>query len=238
MRISAPHPFDLEVQDFGSYSRILDLRRQEEWLAGNIPGSLCHPAISAANERVLDDMIRRGHFDDLESTKREMVRQQIDSTIEAVKNSSGNDHILVYCSRGGYRSQYALEALTRHNLSVTVLRGGWSAYRQWVQSALDTFSMMLHWLPLSSVATHSDEESPQILDIDAIINSPRLQVFLDTDGRIPRSIFESDLLEMLRHFDRSNPVYFSPVSPSSMLPAQLPAGLIRVMRQMQAFDSR
>ena len=94
MRISAPHPFDLEVQDFGSYGLILDLRRQEEWLAGNIPGSLCHPAISAADERVLDDMIRRGQFDDLESTKREMVCQQIDSTIEVVNNSSDRKSVV------------------------------------------------------------------------------------------------------------------------------------------------
>lgn len=239
MPISVPHPFDLEIQDFSSYGLILDLRRQDEWLVGNIPGALCRPAISADNERAVDDLIRHGRFDDIELIKRQMVSDQIDATIESIMRQSVNGHVLVYCARGGYRSQYASEALTLHGLKVDVLRGGWVAYRQWAQASLDTLFMMLDWLPPQSLASasYSEDVTPQILNIDAIVTSPRLQMFQDFDGRIPRSIFESEVLETLRQFDRNLPVYFSPVTLTHLLPTQLPAGLIRVMRHLKSTPS-
>lgn len=235
MHYSVPHPFDLEIQDFGSYSLILDLRRQDEWLAGNVPGSVCRPAITPDEELTIERLIRRGDYVDIDAVKKRMVYQQVNAAIESTKQLCGVGHILVYCARGGYRSQYVSEAMRKHGLKVDVLRGGWLAYRQWAQSALDTYFMMFDWRPLSSLP-HADEygdDDPQVLDIDAFVASPRIQLFMDVDGRIPKSVFESELLELLRLFDRERPVYFSPISLTTQLPIQLPSGLLRVLRQMQ-----
>lgn len=234
MAITLPHPFDLEIQDFQAYDLILDLRSQYEWLQDHVPGAVCRPALTMSDEAMLENLWLDG-APNAEQRRSDLIETRTLEQLPSIRSLVATGHVLVYCSRGGSRSLVTARVLERQGYRVDILRGGWSAYRRWVPHALDAYIAATEFLPPSAASSLDTEEDPlQVLDLPAMLRSPELMLYAMPGGRIPNAMFESHLLQTLRHLDRSRPVILR-LSKHSDAQVDLPAGMLKLLRQNPAF---
>jgi tRNA 2-selenouridine synthase len=239
-----PHPFDLEVQDFGYYSLIIDARSPREYALDHIPGS--------KNLYVVNDdgyaQVGTIHRSDTHrayqlgvASSLQNISRWIASDLSALNEK---DKILVYCFRGGKRSKLWADNLRTIGYQVDVLQGGWKAYRRWVINALEVTPRLLDFRVLTGptgsgktrILKALEDAGEQTLDLEAIANHRGSLIGGVPDVEQPtQKSFDTALLAKLREFTSDRPVWIEAES-KKIGEVQLPASLMESMREAKVFQ--
>jgi tRNA 2-selenouridine synthase len=234
-----PHPLQLEVLDFAAYSLVIDARSPHEYAEDHIPGAINLPVVD--DGEFAEVGIR--HRDDPHGAYLVGVEYSLRNIASHLKpliaKYGKDDRMLVYCFRGGKRSKLWADNLRTIGFEVDVLGGGWKNYRRWVRASLETLPRHFEFRVLSgSTGTGKTRllyalaaADQQVLDLESIASHRGSLIgALPGQPQPTQKYFDTLLLDALRRFDPSRPVWLEAES-KKIGDLQLPDSLHQAMHR-------
>ena len=233
------------VNDWYGFDTVIDVRSPGEFAYDHVP--------CAQNMWVLDDQQRaqvgtvykrQGPFEG-RKLGGGLVAQNTGLHIQAnVLDKPKDWRPMVYCWRGGMRSNSFATVLASIGFRVSVLKGGYKAYRSQVLGALPDLCEQPRFVVLggktgvgkTQLLTQLAQMGQQVLDLEGLANH-RGSLFgaLGLPDQPSSAKFDSLLFQALSAFDASRPVYVESES-SKVGQCHLPKPLLENMRQSPKID--
>ncbi|MBK9272397.1 MAG: tRNA 2-selenouridine(34) synthase MnmH [Saprospiraceae bacterium] len=127
---------NIEHLNFNSNRQIIDVRSPSEYLNGHIPGAINLPLFSDEERAIVGTLYRQSDPEKALLKGLELVGPKLRNLVEDSIKISPNKSVILYCWRGGQRSQSVAWLLNQANFNVEILDGGYKSYRHWI---LNTF---------------------------------------------------------------------------------------------------
>lgn len=227
------------MYDFHSYDLIIDARSPREFEEDHIPGAVNLPVVDNEEFAEVGTLHRSDPLAAYQLGARYSL-QNVARHIEiCISKYPFKSKILVYCFRGGKRSKVWFDVLDTIGYRVEKLKGGWKAYRRWVNEQLASVPGDYRYIVLSGptgcgktrllTALHS--AGAQVLDLEGIAVHRGSLIGAVPGKRQPsQKLFDSQLLLRLSGFDPARPVWVEAES-KKIGQVQLPDTLLARMRQ-------
>jgi tRNA 2-selenouridine synthase len=229
----------LAPRPFSSYALVIDARSPREYAEDHVPGAVNLPVVDN------DEYAEVGTLHRTDPHAAYMIGveyslQNIASQLKPLISRYGpQDRFLVYCFRGGKRSQLWANNLRTIGFEVDVIAGGWKRYRGWVREALETLPGTLSYRVLcgptgcgkTRLLEQLAQRGEQVIDLEAIA-SHRGSLLGELPGRPQPSqkYFDTLLLDQLRRLDPARPVWLEAES-KKIGQRQLPDALEKAMHR-------
>ncbi len=205
------------LQQLDQFDAILDARSEDEYAEDRLPGAINWPTLTNEERRIVGTTYKQ--IDAFEARKRgaAMAARNIAAHIEReVLDKPRGWRPLAYCWRGGQRSGALSTILDQIGFRVTLLQGGYKAYRNAVLRELPGLAQRLHYRVISGPTGSGKTrllhalaaQGAQALDLEALANH-RSSVLGAVPGQPQPSQkqFESRLWLALRRLDPAQPVF-------------------------------
>ena len=227
------------MQDFSVYDLVIDARSPREYAEDHIPGAINMPVVN--NEEYAE--VGTLHRTDKIGAYRIGVQYSLLNIARHLHEDfpRGDERlkVLVYCFRGGKRSKLWCDALDTIGYRVEKLKGGWKAYRRWVNEQLVQAPTRFRYNVLSGPTGCGKtrllyalrEAGAQVLDLEAIA-SHRGSVLGTLPGvsQPSQKYFDTLLLQQLATYDPARPIWVEAES-KKIGNVQLPTSLLDTMKQ-------
>lgn len=199
------------------FGDILDARTPAEHALDHIPGAISTPVLSNEERVLIGTMYRQQSGFEAKRAGAAIVARNIADLLDTRFQDRPRDWApLVYCWRGGNRSGALATVLARIGWRVSILEGGYKAFRGRVISDLEQCPPRLRFTVIagrtgcgkSLLLQALERRGAQVLDLEAIARH-RGSVL----GRVPgepqpaQRHFETLLWDKLARFDPSRPVF-------------------------------
>lgn len=231
----------------GDFDAVIDARSEDEHALDHVPGALNWPSLNNAERILIGTMYKQ--VDAFEAKKRgaALAARNIAAHIEReVLDKPKGWKPLVYCWRGGNRSGALATILGAIGFQVTLIEGGYKAWRAALVDDLPAQAQRLHYRvvcgPTGSGKTrllHAlAAEGAQVLDLEGLARH-RSSVL----GHIPgveqpsQKRFDSLVWAALQAFDPVRPVFVESES-KKVGNLRVPDALIDAMRASPCIDLR
>jgi tRNA 2-selenouridine synthase len=229
----------------GEFDTVIDARSEDEHALDHVPGALNWPSLNNAERILVGTMYKQ--VDAFEAKKRgaALAARNIAAHIEReVLDQPKGWKPLVYCWRGGNRSGALATILGAIGFQVTLIEGGYKAWRAALVNDLPAQAQRLHYRvvcgPTGSGKTrllHAlARQGAQVLDLEGLA-CHRSSVL----GHIPgveqpsQKRFDSLVWEALQAFDPARPVFVESES-KKVGNLRVPDALIDAMRTSPCID--
>lgn len=192
---------------------MIDVRSPKEFLKGHIPGSINIPLFDNDERTLIGTLYKQKGRNDAFLKGLEIVGPKMEDFVRELQNQGQTKKVLVHCWRGGMRSQSMGMLWQMAGYEVSVLQGGYKAYRQQVQ-AIFAQNWDLRMIGGSTGCGKTDilqslrQLGQQVLDLEGIAHH-RGSAFGGIGLVEQPSVeqFENDCHEILRHFDPQQPLW-------------------------------
>jgi tRNA 2-selenouridine synthase len=185
---------------------LLDARSPKEFAQGHIPGAYNLPLLNDDERHQVGTTYKQSGRDAAVHLGYQLVGHKFASYIDAAKNVAPQGKVLIYCWRGGIRSNTMGWLLSSAGLEVHVLEGGYKEFRQ---DCLALFTRKWPLLVLSGKTGTGKTEILQelqllneaVIDLEALANH-RGSAFggLGMPDQPTQEIFENKLAWALRDY--------------------------------------
>jgi tRNA 2-selenouridine synthase len=153
----------------------VDVRSPAEYKRGHIPGAVSMPLFDDVERAEIGTLYKLKGKEQAVERGLQMVAPKLAEFVQGVKRFSIEKRILVYCWRGGMRSQSFAWLMNTAGLNAGVLDGGYKKFRNYV---LNFFSQPLKLVRLggetgsgkTSLLRKMAEQGEQVLDLEKIAN--------------------------------------------------------------------
>jgi len=226
------------MHDFKSYGLIIDARSPREYEEDHVPGAVNLPVVDNDEYAEVGTLHRTDPMAAYQIGVVYSLNNIARHLRETVFGIERKTRILVYCFRGGKRSQLWLDALNTIGYRVERLPGGWKAYRRWVNEQLETAPARLRYRVLSGptgcgktrLLAALEREGAQVLDLEGMaVHRGSVIGAVPGQDQPSQKLFESRLLHKLESFDPARPVWLE--AESKMIgKVRLPQALMDAMR--------
>ncbi|MBC5783630.1 tRNA 2-selenouridine(34) synthase MnmH [Ramlibacter sp. USB13] len=232
-------PASAAIEGLAAYDAVLDARSESEYAEDRLPGAVNWPSLNDAERHEVGTLYKQ--VSPFEARKRgaALVAANIARHIARdVMDKPKDWHPLVYCWRGGQRSNSLALVLGQIGFRVALVEGGYKAFRGAVLEQLPALAQRLAYRvvcgPTGSGKTRLlqalDAAGAQVLDLEGLA-SHRSSVL----GLIPgqpqpsQKRFDTLVWEKLRSLDPGRPVYVESES-RKVGNVAVPEALIAAMR--------
>lgn len=225
--------------DFKSYDLIIDARSPHEFDEDHIPGAVNLPVVDDEEYAEVGTLHRTDPMAAYQLGARYSLQNIARHIEQCVSHYDGNSRILVYCFRGGKRSKVWFDVLDTVGYRVEKLKGGWKAYRRWVNETLMTLPAGFHYIVLSGptgcgktrLLSALHQEGAQVLDLEGIaVHRGSIIGAVPGKSQPTQKSFDSELLRQLSEFDSARPIWVEAES-KKIGKVQLPDVLLSTMRK-------
>ena len=221
------------------FSDILDARSPAEFALDHLPGAISAPVLNDQERATVGTLYKQQSGFHAKRVGAVLVARNIANLIEHSFADRPRDWSpLIYCWRGGNRSGALATVLSRVGWRVSLLEGGYKAFRNRVISELETLPQPLRLIVIagrtgsakSLLLQSLSRQGAQVLDLEALA-CHRGSVL----GRMPDETqpgqrrFETLLWNALRGFDARRPVYVESES-RRIGTCHLPEALMQTIR--------
>jgi len=232
----------LRLDDFDT---VIDARSEDEHALDHLPGALNWPTLNNAERAAIGTLYKQVNAFEAKKRGAAIAARNIAGHIEQHALDKPRDwKPLVYCWRGGNRSGALATILGAIGFHVTLVEGGYKAWRNALVADLPAQVARLHFQvicgPTGSGKTrllqHLEQQGAQVLDLEALA-CHRSSVL----GHIPgvpqpsQKRFDSMVWEHLRRFDAKRPVFVESES-KKVGNLRVPDALIEAMRASPCID--
>ncbi|MFW6359160.1 MAG: tRNA 2-selenouridine(34) synthase MnmH [Chroococcales cyanobacterium] len=203
-----------------SYSEIIDVRSPAEYAEDHLPNAINLPVLNNEERAKVGTIYKQISPFEARKIGSSLVAKNISSHLNTHFASKEKDYSpLVYCWRGGQRSNSLAHILTQVGWRVTVLEGGYKTYRTYVREELKRLTPQLSYKILCGLTGSGktyllqqlSQQGGQVLDLEGLANhrgSLLGQVWENQLQLQPsQKRFESLLLQKLKEFDCHKPVW-------------------------------
>jgi len=233
-------PADQVLARLPEFDAIIDARTEDEFAEDHLPGAQNWPTLNNAERIEIGTMYKQVNAFEAKKRGAALSARNIAAHIEAhVLPLPKSWKPLVYCWRGGNRSGALATILGAIGFQVTLVEGGYKAWRQQVLHSLPGLSQQLHYRVLCGPTgcgktrlLHALQQAgAQTLDLEALANH-RSSVL----GMIPglaqpsQKHFDTLVWDALRHMDPTRPIYVESES-KKVGNLRVPDALMEAMRQ-------
>lgn len=231
-----------------TYSEIIDVRSPSEFAEDHMPRAINLPVLDDAERALVGTIYKQVCPFTARKTGAALVAKNISQHLIEHFDSKEKDYRpLVYCWRGGQRSNSMALVLTQIGWQVTVLQGGYKTYRTYVRDQLqqlpEQFTYKLLCGLTGSGKTYILRQLPQrgaqVLDLEGLANHRGSLLGEEWEGKpAPQPLqkyFESLLLQQLQSFDASQPVWVESES-NKIGRVYLPQSLWERMKQANCIE--
>ncbi len=128
---------------------ILDVRSEKEFRLGAIPGAINMPILTDDERHLVGTTYKQKNSQEALALGLELFAARAEAYLEQFIGATANGEILVYCWRGGMRSELSLRWLRASGLRVNKLAGGYKAFRQLVLASIEQGTREKNFLVLN-----------------------------------------------------------------------------------------
>ena len=192
---------------------VIDVRSPIEFRQGHIPGALNLPLFDDEERKKLGTLYKNSGREASVLLGLEFVGPKMAGFVKEVRKSVKGKDIIVHCWRGGMRSSGMAWLFEMAGYNVFVLEGGYKSYRRFIRQQL---SEPFHLIVIggytgsgkSEVLRQLNNMGEQILDLESIAHH-KGSAFgdLGQEKQPTNEQFENDVYHVLKHLDRSKPIW-------------------------------
>lgn len=133
----------------GAETEIWDVRSPSEYAEDHVPGAINVPVLTDLEREEVGTLYRRDPFQ-ARKLGAALIAENVAKLLRtSLRERDGSLHPLIYCWRGGLRSQSIATILSHVGWRVNLLRGGYKSYRDAVREGLDTLPCSLEFRVLA-----------------------------------------------------------------------------------------
>jgi tRNA 2-selenouridine synthase len=231
-----------------TYSEIIDVRSESEFADDRMPGAINLPVLNDAERAQVGTIYKQVCPFEARKVGAAMVARNIAQHLDNYFTAKDKHyHPLVYCWRGGQRSNSMALVLSQIGWQVTVLEGGYKTYRAYVRDRLEQLPLQFTYQVLRGLTgsgkTHILQQlaqrGVQVLDLESLANHRGSLLGQEWEGKLSpqpsQKYFESLLLQQLQTFDDSKPVWVEAES-NKIGQLYIPSSLWQKMKQASCIE--
>ncbi|MBE0623468.1 MAG: tRNA 2-selenouridine(34) synthase MnmH [Burkholderiales bacterium] len=222
----------------GQYALVIDARSEREYAEDHLPCAVSLPVVDNEEYAEVGTTHRTDKHRAYLIGVSYALKNMSHAIDELVARHPKDARMLVYCFRGGKRSKLWYDALATIGFRVDRLPGGWKAYRAWVREQLTELPRRYRYHVLcgptgcgkTRLLAALASAGAQALDLEDLARH-RGSLIGDIPGvaQPTQKWFDSLLVEKLRSFDASRPIWVE--SESKKIGAiEVPTALLETMR--------
>jgi len=198
------------------FTDIIDVRSPSEFELDHLPGAINLPVLSDEERVETGILYKRDSFAAKKMGAAKIARNIAHHLEGALSTKAGSFYPLVYCWRGGMRSQSLGIILSQVGFRVAVLKGGYRTYRHQVLSQLENHPKQLNLRILAGLTGTAktrllhrmSAQGFQVLDLEGLANHKGSLLGSPLgDSQPSQKFFESGLAHALARFDPERPVW-------------------------------
>jgi len=152
---------------------LVDVRSPNEYAQGHIPGAVNIPLFNDEERAAVGTRYKQGGNENAVQLGLEIVGPKLAELAKQAKKEARNKRILIYCWRGGARSASMAWLFETAGLNVSVLEGGYKAYRRFIR---EQFSEQAKLVVLggftgsgkTDILKQLEKQGAQFLDIEGV----------------------------------------------------------------------
>jgi len=189
---------------------VIDTRTPREYEKDRIPGAINIPILDNEERKVVGTMYKENPD---EATKKgyEYYNKKLPRMVEKYNKLDKNKKIIIYCWRGGMRSQTIVKLVSDLGFNAYLLEGGYRAYRRYVRAQFEKYTPPFTFIVLYGLAGSGKTELLQHLkpSIDLEGLAQHRSSNFGAIGLNPREqkLFESLLFKRLKELEKEKVVF-------------------------------
>lgn len=222
------------------FDTVIDARSEDEYAQDHLPGAVNWPTLNNEERRDIGTLYKQVNAFEAKKRGAALAARNIAAHIEREVIDKPKDwKPLTYCWRGGKRSGSLSLILSEIGFRVTLVEGGYKAFRAAVVQDIARWVNGLDWRVICGTTGSGKtrllqalgEQGAQVIDLEALANH-RSSVL----GAIPglaqptQKRFDTLVWDALRRLDRAHPVFIESES-KKVGNVAVPTALIEAMRQ-------
>lgn len=234
-----PLPATEVLLRLNEFDTIIDARSEGEFDEDHLPGAVNWPTLNNDERRDIGTLYKQVNAFEAKKRGAALAARNIASHIEChVMDKPKDWRPLAYCWRGGKRSGSLSLILSEIGFRVTLVEGGYKAFRAAVVQDIPRLVATLNWHVICGTTGSGKtrllqalaQQGAQVLDLEALARH-RSSVL----GALPgvnqpsQKHFDTLIWEALRQFDRDRPVFVESES-KKVGNVAVPSSLIEAMR--------
>lgn len=227
----------------GGFDTIIDVRSPSEFVEDHLPGAVNLPVLTDEERAKVGTIYVQDSPFKARKLGAALVARNAALHIEGpLSEKEGDWQPLIYCWRGGQRSNSLASILSQIGWRASVLTGGYQTYRRLVVDCLyeQSFSAPIVLLDGNTGTGKTEllrllpKQGVQILDLEEIANH-RGSVLGQTGAQPSQKAFETQLVREIQGLDPKKPVVIEAES-SRIGAINLPPKLFEAMKQAPRID--
>ncbi|APW46760.1 tRNA 2-selenouridine(34) synthase MnmH [Rhodoferax antarcticus] len=228
------------IHRLGEFDAVIDARSEDEFALDHLPGAVNWPTLNNAERIEIGTLYKQVNAFEARKRGAAIAARNIAAHIELEVIDKPKDwRPLAYCWRGGQRSGALSLILSQIGFRVTLIEGGYKAFRASLLQDVDLIAPTLYFTvvcgPTGSGKTRLLQalagQGAQVLDLEALA-SHRSSVLGAVPG-VPQPSqkhFDTLIWDALRQFDPLRPVFVESES-KKVGNLSVPGTLVEAMRQ-------
>jgi tRNA 2-selenouridine synthase len=231
-----------------TYSEIIDVRSEGEFAEDHLPSAINLPVLDNTERAKVGTIYKQVSPFEARKIGASLVSANISRHLQQHFHSKGKDYTpLVYCWRGGQRSNSMATVLSQVGWQVTLLEGGYKTYRTYVRDQLAQLPAQFNLIILQGLTGTAKtyllhqltQRGEQVLDLEALANHRGSLLGQEWQDQLEpqpsQKYFESLLLQHLQQFDPQQPVWVESES-NKIGQVHLPTQLWSQMKQASCIE--
>lgn len=245
MRGRAVKSIDTDTLDLATFDEVIDVRSPSEYAEDHVPGAVNLPVLNDAQRVEVGTLYKQVSAFEARRLGAAYISENIGRHLaEHFSDKPASYAPLIYCWRGGQRSQSMGHILERIGWPVSLLTQGYKTYRRRVRTELEQLPGGIRFHVLAGYTGTGKtkilhalaERGAQVFDLEGLANHQGSLLGEPPEGQnVSQKWFESQLWDALRGFDPTRPVWTEAES-AKIGQVSMPKGVLHGVRGGKTFE--
>lgn len=208
---TTPMPVTLDIEDFLLKSEeipVVDVRSPAEFQKGHIPGAINLPLFSDIERAEVGTLYVQSGREDALLRGLDIILPKTGKLLGSLRKQTPKKNLQMYCWRGGMRSLNMAWMVEANGYQVSLLQGGYKAYRRYIRSMLDEPAKVVvlggfTGSGKTEILNALSSAGEQVIDLEKLA-SHKGSAFggIGLPGQPTNEQFENDLFELWKKLDK------------------------------------